>query len=204
MQIDNRAAVFLVLMSLFTFIIFSCGTKDIKTGKYRTPDSGHAESQRVGTSSQISETSIIDDGGTGKEKGETATLAVTTEDSIDPKTLSEIRRLVASPIYFDFDKSTLQPEARSILQELAQWLEKNPKYALQIEGHGDERGPDGYNLALGENRAVAAKKYLHMLGIEMDRISVLSYGEERPADSGHNEAAWAKNRRDEFKLIRKP
>ena len=105
-------------------------------------------------------------------------------------------------IYFDFDKSDLRPEAQTILKEKADWLRAHPEYSLRIEGNCDERGTNEYNLALGERRASAAKKFLVALGIADSRIATISYGEERPADPAHNEEAWAKNRRDEFVLMK--
>ena len=115
---------------------------------------------------------------------------------------SEIRVFESEHIYFDFDKSELKPEARAVLVKKAEWLRKNPNHTVRIEGHCDERGTNEYNLALGERRAIAAWKFLNALGISGDRMSTISYGEEKPADPGHNEAAWAKNRRDEFKITK--
>ena len=101
-------------------------------------------------------------------------------------------------IHFDFDKSVLRAEDRDILKRHADWLMKNKNYTVVVEGNCDERGTTEYNLALGERRANEAAKYLVGLGIEKDRIKTISYGEERPLDPGHNEEAWAKNRRDHF------
>jgi peptidoglycan-associated lipoprotein len=103
-------------------------------------------------------------------------------------------------IFFDFDKYNLKPEAIQKLDQTAGWLADNPGVQIRIEGHCDERGTDEYNIALGDRRANSAKKYLVNLGISVDRLSTVSYGEERPADAGHNEAAWAKNRRAECKI----
>jgi len=105
-------------------------------------------------------------------------------------------------IYFDFDKSELKPEAQDTLRLKANWLDKNPGFLVRIEGHCDERGTNEYNLALGERRASAARDFLVNMGVSADRIRTISYGEERPADPGHNEVAWARNRRDEFKLFK--
>jgi peptidoglycan-associated lipoprotein len=113
----------------------------------------------------------------------------------------EISMFESEKIYFDFDRSELKPEARAVLTKKADWLRSNPKYKIRIEGHCDERGSTEYNLALGERRANAAWKFLNALGVSGDRMSVISYGEERPDDPGHSEQAWAKNRRDEFVLI---
>lgn len=105
-------------------------------------------------------------------------------------------------IYFDFDKSDLKAEAQAVLKKKADWLREHPAYSLRIEGNCDERGTNEYNLALGDRRANAAKKFLVALGIDETRIITISYGEERPADPAHNEEAWAKNRRDEFRLMK--
>ena len=114
--------------------------------------------------------------------------------------LMEVQAFESGHIYFDFDKSELKPEARAVLDKKAAWLKAHPDYSVRIEGHCDERGTNEYNLALGERRANVAMKYLNALGISSGRISTVSYGEERPADPGHNEAAWSQNRRDEFKV----
>ncbi len=103
--------------------------------------------------------------------------------------------------FFAFDESTLSPDAQTALQNSANWLKKNPQYNLLIEGHCDERGTEQYNLALGDRRANTAKEYLVTLGIDGARIKTVSYGEERPFDPGHDEAAWAKSRRDEFIIM---
>jgi peptidoglycan-associated lipoprotein len=102
-------------------------------------------------------------------------------------------------VYFNFDSDVLVPEAQSLLQIKAQWLNDNPDVlAVLIEGHCDERGTEAYNLALGARRADAVKKYLTDLGLNNLTIQTQSYGEERPANPDHNEEAWAKNRRASF------
>ena len=104
-------------------------------------------------------------------------------------------------IFFDFDRSDLREDARQTLQAKAEALRQFPDIRIRIEGHADERGTVEYNLALGERRADAARAYLIDLGIDSDRMTTISYGEERPAVDGHNEAAWSQNRRDEFVII---
>ena len=101
-------------------------------------------------------------------------------------------------IYFAFDKSTIEPEAREILKRLAGLLGSNKNYSLVVEGHCDERGTVEYNLALGQRRADAAMKYLVDLGLDKESIKTITYGKERPLDPGHDEEAWAKNRRAHF------
>jgi OOP family OmpA-OmpF porin len=101
-------------------------------------------------------------------------------------------------IHFDFDKSAIRTPDREILKGHADWLAKNKDYSLTVEGYCDERGSTEYNLALGERRAMEAKKYLVGLGVDEKRLKTISYGFERPVDPAHNEAAWAKNRRAQF------
>lgn len=105
---------------------------------------------------------------------------------------------VNQDVYFAFDSYTLSSDAKSALDRKAAWLRDNAGMAVKIEGHCDERGTSQYNLALGERRATAAKQYLAALGVSGGRMSTISYGEENPIDPGHNEAAWAKNRRAHF------
>jgi peptidoglycan-associated lipoprotein len=102
---------------------------------------------------------------------------------------------VADRVFFATNESVLTTAARETLRKQAAWLRKNSKITVVLEGHADERGTREYNLALGERRANAAKDYLMTYGISSDRISVLSYGKERPVDSGSNPLAWSKNRR---------
>jgi peptidoglycan-associated lipoprotein len=106
-------------------------------------------------------------------------------------------------IYFVFDKSTIEPEAREILKRLAGLLGSNKNYSLVIEGHCDERGTVEYNLALGQSRADAAMKYLVDLGLDKESIKTITYGKERPLDPGHDEEGWAKNRRAHFLITLK-
>jgi len=109
----------------------------------------------------------------------------------------------AESIYFDFDRSFIRPEYRPLLEKKVAFLKEFPEYNLRIEGNCDERGTNEYNLALGDRRADSAKSYLISRGISADRIETLSYGEERPLAVGHNETAWAQNRRDDFVLMKK-
>ena len=109
---------------------------------------------------------------------------------------------MTAKIYFEFDRSDLSADARGTLKEIAGMLTSHPSWTADIQGHCDERGTIEYNLALGERRARAAKKYIVDLGISSDRLSTISYGEERPVDPRSMEEAWAKNRRCEFDFIK--
>lgn len=137
------------------------------------------------------------------EETEATTPAVPTPDVSQttvspgpaPGTQAHLVATVGDRIFFDFDKSELKPQARETLRRQAEWLRNNPEVDVMIEGHCDERGTREYNLALGERRAVAVRNYLVALGISSDRLNTISYGKERPVAFGHNEDAWAKNRR---------
>jgi peptidoglycan-associated lipoprotein len=105
---------------------------------------------------------------------------------------------VLATVYFDFDRSDLTDATRSQLRANAEWLKGNGEYKVVIEGHCDERGTIEYNLALAQRRAQAVQDYLVNLGISGDRMRNKSFGEEQPADPGHDEAAWSRNRRAAF------
>lgn len=140
-------------------------------------------------------------------KEETKPPTTKTEETTPPETGKEeiTKRVITQddlqPIYFDFDKYDLRPGDREILNLNATVLKENPTVKIRIEGNCDERGTVEYNLALGERRAAAARDYLINLGIDVDRISIISYGKERPKYPGQNEEAWSKNRRDDFVIV---
>ncbi len=106
-------------------------------------------------------------------------------------------------VFFDFDKHAIKPEGARVLDATAGWLKANSSALLLIEGHCDERGTNAYNLVLGERRAKASQEYLVARGIAADRITIISYGEERPVCSERTEACWAQNRRAHF-LAKQP
>ena len=110
-------------------------------------------------------------------------------------TVGELASGVPDRVFFATNESILTTRSRETLRKQAAWLRQNPGVTVVVEGHADERGTREYNLALGERRANAAKDYLMTYGISSDRISVLSFGKERPVDSGSNPLAWSKNRR---------
>ncbi len=107
-------------------------------------------------------------------------------------------------VYFEFDKSSIKSSEQSKLEDVANYLKSNPAAAVKVEGNCDERGTEEYNRSLGERRALAAREYLVRLGIDAQRVDTISYGEDKPAESGHNEAAWSKNRRDDFVVLTPP
>jgi peptidoglycan-associated lipoprotein len=112
-----------------------------------------------------------------------------------PGTQEDLVVNVGDRVFFEFDHSDVSSDARATLDRQAAWLKKYSNVSVTIEGHCDERGTREYNLALGDRRATAVKNYLVAAGVHADRIKTISYGKERPAVVGSNEAAWAQNRR---------
>ncbi|HSQ60083.1 MAG TPA: peptidoglycan-associated lipoprotein Pal [Acidobacteriota bacterium] len=107
-------------------------------------------------------------------------------------------RATLTDAFFDFDEASLRADAKTALENNAKWMQSNSGSSVVVEGHCDERGSVEYNLALGERRAKAAKEYMVSYGIAANRITTISYGKERPFDPGHDENAWAQNRRAHF------
>ncbi|MCW5732119.1 MAG: peptidoglycan-associated lipoprotein Pal [Alphaproteobacteria bacterium] len=134
-------------------------------------------------------------GGQGAAPATTATAPTTTAPAVTPGTKADFELNVGDRVFFDFDKFDLKPAARATLERQAAWLRQYPQKTVVVEGHCDERGTREYNLALGERRANAAKRFLMSQGVAEARIRTISYGKERPAALGSNEAAWSQNRR---------
>jgi peptidoglycan-associated lipoprotein len=141
----------------------------------------------------------FDDPSLARPIGEDAGYAL----PIDPDT--GMRRdenfFAANTVYFDFDRSSIRAGERSKIEAVASHLNANPSHRVKVEGHCDERGTEGYNLALGERRALSVREYLINLGISPDRIYTISWGESRPADPSRTDAAYQRNRRGEFILL---
>jgi peptidoglycan-associated lipoprotein len=112
----------------------------------------------------------------------------------------ERNRFEYEDVYFKYRSIKISPQAAEVLKRKAEWLKNNPDVTVILEGHTDERNRREANIAFGERRAGAVKTYMIKLGVEGSRMKVVSYGEEAPMDSGHNEEAWAKNRRVRFKI----
>jgi len=131
---------------------------------------------------------------------EAALRAQAAKDAAAKKNAAALADLNIQNIYFDYDKSNIRTDAREILKTDADIFLKNANAKIVVEGHCDERGTAEYNMALGERRAQETKKYLVNLGVDAARMETISYGKERPADPGHDEKAWAQNRRAQFVL----
>ena len=129
-----------------------------------------------------------------------AASAETSDQQIYGSLEEELRAEVGDRVFFDFDSSSLRPDARQVIEAFATWLQQRPAVVTTIEGHADERGTRAYNLALGERRANAVKRYLNTLRVASDRVNTVSFGEERPAVIGSNKEAWDLNRRAQFQV----
>ena len=126
------------------------------------------------------------------------------EDEFASRTLEELNQeSPLEPVFFVYDSSELDPVGRFSLDANAEILRRFTTWVITIEGHCDERGTAEYNLALGERRALAVREYLLTLGLGADRLGTVSYGKEFPFDSGHNDAAWSRNRRAHFMITSK-
>ena len=140
-----------------------------------------------------------------EERPVTSQPQVTKDTSTKPDVSEQPKRTLQESqfqtVYFDFDRYNLRPDAKAALDANYALLRDYPDVIVKIEGHCDERGTVEYNLSLGEKRAKAAMDYLSGLGISSSRLSIISYGKERPAVAGNNESAWSKNRRCEFRVI---
>ncbi|MDQ3949840.1 MAG: peptidoglycan-associated lipoprotein Pal [Gemmatimonadota bacterium] len=123
-------------------------------------------------------------------------------DRLDRERLAAERlRVMTASVYFEFDRSDLTAEARSTLDAKLGILSSSPELRIRIAGHADERGSDEYNMALGQRRAAAAKRYLVHRGIDANRVDVMSFGEERPICTESHEGCWSRNRRGEFEIV---
>ena len=153
-----------------------------------------------GTTGTTKDDSTLTSSGSGSSGSGSATTSAAGSGSAwaghpldDPNSL-----LAKRVVYFEFDESVILDEDRPILEAHARYLAENPGAAVTLEGHTDERGTREYNLALGERRAIAVRQFMSLLGASGQQLRTLSYGEERPAATGHNEEAWALNRRVEI------
>ncbi len=130
---------------------------------------------------------------------DSSTPAIADKDiSTDPMGSDSGKINGLSTVFFDYDKATLSSDSRNKLSSNASWIKNNPNYTIQIEGHTDSRGSVEYNLSLGERRAKSVKSYLEGLGVDSKRMTIISYGEEKPLVPGDTEAAYSKNRRANF------
>jgi peptidoglycan-associated lipoprotein len=178
-----------VLAMLPALMLLGCGT----SGEVEeAADTGVSTTAPAGEAGEAATTTGV--GGEGAAGGEKMEEKAFTGDPLDDPNSLLAKRVV----YFDFDKSDIKGEFRDVIQAHAEYLANNPNVTITLEGHADERGTREYNIALGERRAEAVQRMLTLQGAPASQIRIVSYGEERPAALGHDEDAWALNRRAEF------
>jgi peptidoglycan-associated lipoprotein len=179
-----------VLAMLPALMLLGCGT----SGEVEdATDGGVSSSSSAGSDSSATTSGV----GSGDTSGGEAMGAQDAGFSGDP--LDDPSSLLAKRvIYFDFDKSDIKGDFRAVIQAHAEYLANNSAVSITLEGHADERGTREYNIALGERRANAVQRMMTLQGASASQVRVVSYGEERPAALGHDEDAWALNRRAEF------
>lgn len=123
------------------------------------------------------------------------------DDGMTPEMRAAVQQITDGRVYFAFNKFNVETQYKDMLKQKSDLMKQYPSIRVRIEGNCDERGTQEYNLALGERRARAAYEYLVMMGVNPNQLEMISYGKENPAVQGNNEAAWAKNRRDDFRVI---
>lgn len=181
-----------VLVLLPALMLLGCGTSGEVEDASETGVS-------TSTSAAGSEATTSGVGAGGVTSGEGMTAVDTSATAAQGDPLDDPNSLLATRvIYFDFDKSDIRSDVRDVIQAHAEYLASHSNVMITLEGHADERGTREYNIALGERRANAVQRMLTLQGASAGQIRVVSYGEERPAALGHDEDAWALNRRAEF------
>ncbi|MFO7877518.1 MAG: peptidoglycan-associated lipoprotein Pal [Desulfovermiculus sp.] len=204
MRAYARMLVFGVFFLMFLVALQGCARKQVENGSESPAADQAAEYQANGT--QMEGNGEGTDQMTPEEmeeyrlQEEQRRKAAESEQAEKEELRQEVVQNLKQRIHFAFDSYELRSEARQTLKDKAEIMDQNSEIDLVIEGHCDERGTDEYNLALGERRARAAYEFLVLLGIDPDRMNIISYGEERPLDQENNEQAWAKNRRCEFRV----
>mgnify|MGYP000305366295 FL=1 len=123
------------------------------------------------------------------------------DDGMTPEMRAAVQQITDGRVYFAFDKFNVENQYKEMLKQKSDLMKQFPSIRVRIEGNCDERGTQEYNLALGERRARASYEYLVTLGVNPSQLEMISYGKENPAVQGNNEAAWSKNRRDDFRVI---
>lgn len=123
------------------------------------------------------------------------------DDGMTPEMRAAVQQITDGRVYFNFNKFNVENQYKDMLKQKSDLMKQYPSIRVRIEGNCDDRGTQEYNLALGERRARAAYEYLVMMGVNPNQLEMISYGKENPAVQGNNEAAWTKNRRDDFRVI---
>jgi len=190
---SKRMGCFFMMLLCGSLVAGGCAKKEMVKGEEplaSTAKPGEGTQAKTGAMGNVARDQIVKEAPVVREESSRQAAEAVVESAM-------------GKVYFDFDSYLLGKTAQDTLSENAEYLlKKNPTVNIQIAGNCDERGSDEYNLALGERRAKAALNYLVTLGVPADRLSFISYGKEKPVDPGHDEAAWAKNRRDDFFVVK--
>jgi peptidoglycan-associated lipoprotein len=196
-NLEKKICLVALISILSLGLLAGCAKKSVKGGEGAALPTEQIGETAVGPGEGMPGTAEVGIGETeipGETMGTAAGLG---------ETISEGRtNAPMHPIYFDFDRFNIRDDMKPVMEKDALFLLDYPEIMIEIQGNCDERGTNEYNLALGERRAKGARAYLVNLGVNPDRIDTVSFGEERPLDSEHNENAWAKNRRDDLVIIK--
>jgi len=189
----------IALLSLF--VLWGCGPK--KTEVTATPEMSQPTTTVVEPTKAAEEQKAAESAAAAAKTAEEAKAAEETKaaEEAKAKERSAVATTGLQPIYFDFDRAFVRDDAKAIMKANADWLKANSGVKVRIEGNCDERGTKEYNQALGQRRAASAKKYLTDLGISAKRISLISYGKEKPVCTESNEECWQKNRKDDLVAV---
>lgn len=193
----GRLIIIIAMILGIAFIVTGCAKKKIVSAPTGEKEEIYSEMEdRNATQRELERKRKAEEGVEEYQLTEKQRIEKEQRDKVE----ADIEQTLKKRIHFDFDSFELKQEAREILKQKAKLLKEYKDLNVVIEGHCDERGTDEYNLALGERRARAAYEFLVLLGVDPERLNIISYGEEKPLDPGHNESAWAKNRRAEFRI----
>jgi len=184
--VKEKSVILLVLLCVSLLSVWGCPKK--------TEVASSPEGQAAAASAQTGESA---QGNTAGNSNYSADKSQSAKAGVRQETAGASSEGL-QPVYFDFNKAFVRDDAKAVMQANAAWLKAHPKAKIKIEGNCDERGTREYNQALGQRRAASAKKYLTDMGISGKRISLISYGKEKPICSESTEECWQKNRRDDF------
>ena len=202
MRVGNRSKI--LAASLMMTLLAACSNQDTTT------DSSASTQGESATLTSAADAQAIEDANNAAAAAEQAAIeAAKAQQEAEAQAAADAARqsseeatkALAHIIYFDFDQSTIRAEFREVLNGHAAFLAQNPGARIVLEGHADERGTREYNMALGERRGNSVSRYLVVQGVSVDAIEVVSFGEERPVNEGHDEASWSENRRVEIRYV---
>jgi len=190
----------LAILAVCTMVFaFGCSKKQaVKSTDTSGTAGAPAGAPSQGKEGVVTETLKPEAGTTAPSGGTSGTQVASAAEAAAGIAATEEKASPFQDVHFDFDKSSIRDDAKQSLSAVAAYLKNNRNARVQIEGHCDERGTSEYNMALGDRRAESVRKYLASLGVQTGVLSTVSYGKEKPLDPGHNEDAWAKNRRAHF------